>query len=49
MECKLGRKSQPFIISAVEVMHEVGIDISSHRSKSIDEFEGQVFDLVVCL
>jgi ACR3 family arsenite transporter len=32
---------------AVEVMREVGIDISCFRSKSMAEFEGQVFDLVV--
>ncbi len=32
---------------AVAVMKEVGIDISSHRSKSVDEFSGQLFDYVV--
>ncbi len=32
---------------AVEVMKEIGIDISSHRSKSIEEFRGKVFDIVV--
>lgn len=32
---------------AVEVMREIGIDISSQRSKSVDEFAGQPFDLVV--
>jgi len=32
---------------AVEVMREVGIDISGQRSKSVDEFAGQQFDLVV--
>jgi arsenate reductase (thioredoxin) len=32
---------------AVEVMREIGIDISSHRSKSIDEFRGQPFDYVI--
>jgi len=32
---------------AIEAMREVGIDISGHRSKSVDEFAGQEFDYVV--
>lgn len=32
---------------AVEVMREIGIDISDHRSKSVDEFAGQDFDYVI--
>lgn len=32
---------------AVEAMREIGIDISSHRSKSIDEFIAQPFDYVI--
>lgn len=32
---------------AVEVMHEVGIDISSQRSKSTDEFLWQDFDYII--
>lgn len=32
---------------AVAVMREIGIDISSHRSKDIREFAGQHFDFVV--
>jgi arsenate reductase len=32
---------------AIKAMHEVGIDISSHRSKHLDEFEGQHFDYVI--
>jgi arsenate reductase len=32
---------------AITVMREVGIDISSHRSKSVDEFAGQNFDYVI--
>lgn len=32
---------------AVEAMREVGIDISAHRSKSVDEFVGQQFDYVI--
>ena len=32
---------------AVEAMNDIGIDISSHRSKSVDEFAGQEFDYVI--
>ena len=32
---------------AIAVMKELGIDISGHRSKSVNEFEGQAFDYVV--
>jgi arsenate reductase (thioredoxin) len=32
---------------AITVMQELGIDISSYRSKSVDEFSGQDFDYVV--
>jgi arsenate reductase len=32
---------------AIEAMREVGIDISGHRSKSVDEFAGQEFDHVI--
>lgn len=32
---------------AVEAMLEIGIDISGHRSKSVDEFVGQDFDHVI--
>ena len=32
---------------AIEVMREIGIDISSHRSKPIDEVLGQEFDYVI--
>jgi len=32
---------------AIAAMREVGIDISGHRSKSVAEFEGQRFDLVI--
>jgi len=31
----------------IAVMREVGIDISGHRSKSVDEFVGQDFDYVI--
>jgi arsenate reductase len=32
---------------AIEVMREIGIDISRHRSKSVDEFSGEKFDYVI--
>ena len=32
---------------AIAAMQEIGIDISGHRSKSVDEFTGQQFDYVV--
>jgi arsenate reductase len=32
---------------AIKVMQEVGIDISGHRSKPIEEFAGQHFDYVI--
>ncbi len=32
---------------AIAVMREIGIDISRHRSKSVDEFAGQQFDYVL--
>jgi arsenate reductase len=32
---------------AIAVMREIGIDISGHRSKAVDEFIGQDFDFVI--
>jgi len=32
---------------AIEAMREIGVDISGHRSKSLDEFLGQPFDYVI--
>jgi arsenate reductase (thioredoxin) len=29
---------------AIEVLREIGVDISGHRSKNVDEFSGQQFD-----
>lgn len=34
-------------LQAIEVMRELGIDISDHRSKSVDEFAAQEFDYVI--
>jgi arsenate reductase len=32
---------------AISVMREIGVDISGHRSKSVEEFVGQEFDAVI--
>ncbi|HEY1494583.1 MAG TPA: arsenate reductase ArsC [Candidatus Solibacter sp.] len=32
---------------AIAAMHEIGIDISRHWSKSVDEFAGREFDYVI--
>lgn len=32
---------------AIQVMQELGIDISAHRSKPLTAFEGQEFDFVI--
>lgn len=32
---------------AIAVMREIGIDLSSHHSKSVDEFKGKHIDIVV--
>ena len=41
--------TQPSFVrpEAVAVMRELGVDLSGHRSKSVDEFAGLPFDLVV--
>ncbi len=33
--------------NAIKAMSEIGIDITGHRSKSVDEFSGQQFDYVI--
>jgi len=35
--------------TAIEVLKEIGIDISRHRSKNLSEFDGQSFDYVITL
>lgn len=35
--------------AAINVMKEIGIDISKHRSKNLSEFDGQKFDYVITL
>ncbi len=42
-----GTKPASVRAEAIVVMKEIGIDISGHRSKSVDEFIGQAFDFVV--
>jgi arsenate reductase len=42
-----GTKASHVRPEAVAVMNEVGIDISGHRSKSMDEFTGQDLDYVI--
>ena len=32
---------------AITVMHELGIDISGHRSKHVNELDGDLFDYVI--
>jgi arsenate reductase (thioredoxin) len=32
---------------AIQAMSEIGIDISNHRSKSVEEFTGEQFDYVI--
>jgi arsenate reductase (thioredoxin) len=41
--------TKPSIVrpEAVAAMKELGIDISGHRSKSVEEFDGQKFDYVI--
>ncbi len=42
-----GTKPSSVRPEAITVMRELDIDISSHRSKSVGEFEGQHFDYVI--
>ena len=42
-----GTKPSHVRAEAIAAMRELGIDISAHRSKSVDEFAGQLFDYVL--
>ena len=42
-----GTKPSSVRPEAIAVMRELGIDISGHRSKSVEEFDGQRFDYVI--
>ncbi len=41
--------TRPSVVNpiAIKVMAEIGIDISGHRSKSVNEFQGTGFDFVI--
>jgi arsenate reductase len=42
-----GTHPRPVNAHAIATMKELDIDISEHRSKNLDEFDGCVFDIVV--
>ena len=45
--CSAGTKPGQVRPEAIAVMRELGIDISGHRSKHVDEFKAQPFDYVL--
>ena len=47
--CSAGTETTRVNPLAARVLAELGIDISGHRSKTIDEFAGQPFDHVITL
>jgi len=44
-----GTRQSKVSTRAIAVMQEIGIDISGHRSKTLDEVSGMTFDLAVTL
>ena len=42
-----GTKASLVRPEAIQVMSEIGLDISGHRSKNVEEFSGQEFDFVI--
>jgi arsenate reductase len=42
-----GTKPGAVRVEAIAVMAEIGIDITSQRSKHVDEFKGQRFDTII--
>jgi arsenate reductase len=42
-----GTKPSEVRPEAIEAMKEIGIDISNHRSKSLDEYLGENFDYII--
>jgi arsenate reductase (thioredoxin) len=44
-----GTEATSVNFNAIKVMQEIGIDISSHSSKNLSEFDGQTFDYVITL
>ncbi len=47
--CSAGSKPKGVHPLAIEVMEEIGIDISSHRSKRLNEYWNKEFDYIVPL
>lgn len=47
--CSAGTQSSFVNPLAIDVLKEIGIDISGHRSKNLSEFDGQNFDYVITL
>jgi len=45
----VGVRGRPLDGFAVEVMAEIGIDISNHKAKSFDDMEDSSYDLVISL
>lgn len=45
--CSAGTKPSVVRPEAIEVLREIGVDISNNRSKSVDEFAGLKFDYVL--
>jgi arsenate reductase len=45
--CSAGTEPKGLARLTVEVMREIGIDVSGQRSKSVAEFAGQRFDYVI--
>ena len=44
-----GTKQAHVSVRAIQVMKEIGIDISAHQSKTIDALRGESFDIAVTL
>jgi len=44
-----GTKQAHVSVRAIQVMKEIGIDISTHRSKTIDALRGESFDIAITL
>jgi arsenate reductase (thioredoxin) len=44
-----GTKQARVSVRAIQVMQEIGIDISTHRSKTLEEFRGVPLDIAVTL
>ena len=42
-----GTKASLVRPEAIQAMREIGLDISGHRSKNVEEFSGQEFDFVI--